>query len=89
MTIIKIQSQDNLEVIMNKTKIKATAKKTGQYCVVAPAITLGTFGYATVLTVGKMTKMTGKAIASIAVDTVANTKQYVNDVKHPPIRKDW
>lgn len=74
---------------MNKQKIKANAKKTGQYCVVAPAITLGTFGYATVLTIGKMTKMTGKAIAAIAVDTVGNTREYINEVKHPQVRKDW
>ena len=70
---------------MNKQKIKANAKKTGQYFVVAPAITVGTLTYATVLTVGKMTKLTGKALAAIAVDTVGNTRDYINEVKHTQI----
>lgn len=69
---------------MNKVKFKAKAKKTGQYCVVAPAITIGTLGFATVITVGKMTKLTGKALAAITVDTINNTKTYIQEVKSQP-----
>ena len=74
---------------MNKQKIKANAKKTAQYSLVAPAVGVGTVLYSTALGVWHITKSTGFALKCVANSSIANTREYINEVKDTQVRNDW